>query len=340
MTAKIKFAFLAPDGFQDQLRKELDGVLSCHGRLILTDRPPKQPPLWVQNSWHNPVLIPIQSISDAAKKLKALQRNWSLYSFQLHRRAQLIQEQLPHISFKPLSFPSALPPSPLGSWTLLDRDTLLAASDCSSVFSNGEVHFLEDKKNPPNRAYLKLWEALTLVQEYPCAGQYCIDVGSSPGGWTWVLAKLGAEVLSIDRSPLDDRVSKMQGVHFQKRDAFSLKPEEMLKSVEGKVWEWTIPSAELHEAASKYVVSGTTRTSDGVRIRVVADDSPADSEPSFGRKKVRKGEKFKSADDKSEAAPPEPSRSEPSAEAVQPDSAEYDVEKQSFGRAKKKRTRR
>jgi len=51
-------------------------------------------------------------------------------------------------------------------------------------------------------------------------------------------------------------------------------PEEMLKSVEGKVWEWTIPSAELHEAASKYVVSGTTRTSDGVRIRVVADDSP------------------------------------------------------------------
>ena len=51
-------------------------------------------------------------------------------------------------------------------------------------------------------------------------------------------------------------------------------PEEMLRSVQGKVWEWTIPSAELHEAASKYVVSGTTRTSDGVRIRVVADDSP------------------------------------------------------------------
>jgi len=236
MNAKIKSAFLAPDGFQHQLRKELDGVLSCHGRLILTDRPPKQPPLWVQNSWHNPVLIPLQSISDAAKKLHALHRNWRLYSFQLHRRAQLIQEQLPHISFKPLSFPSALPPSPLGSWTLLDRDTLLAASDCSSVFQNGEVHFLQDKKNPPIRAYLKLWEALTLVQEYPSAGQYCIDVGSSPGGWTWVLAKLGAEVLSIDRSPLDDRVSKMQGVHFQKRDAFSLKPEELLTSREKADW--------------------------------------------------------------------------------------------------------
>lgn len=236
MKENIKSAFLAPEGFQDQLRKELGGVLSCHGRLILTDSTPKQPPLWAQNSWLNPVLIPIQSISDAAKKLKALQRNWSLYSFQLHRRAQLIQEQLPHISFKPLSFPTVLPQSPLGSWTLLDRDTLLAASDCSSAFPNGELHFLEDKKNPPNRAYLKLWEALTLVQEYPSAGQYCIDVGSSPGGWTWVLAKLGAEVLSIDRSPLDDRVSQMQGVGFQKRDAFSLKPEEMLKSREKADW--------------------------------------------------------------------------------------------------------
>jgi 23S rRNA (cytidine2498-2'-O)-methyltransferase len=204
--------------------------------LILTDRPPKQPPLWAQNSWHNPLLIPIKSISDAAKKLKALQRNWSLYSFQLHRRAQLIQEQLPHVSLKPVGFPTALPSSPLGSWTLLDRDTLLAASDCSSVFPNGEVHFLEDKKNPPNRAYLKLWEALTLIQEYPRAGQYCIDVGSSPGGWTWVLAKLGVDVLSIDRSPLDEGVAKMQGVHFQKRDAFSLKPEELLTSREKADW--------------------------------------------------------------------------------------------------------
>jgi ABC-type multidrug transport system ATPase subunit len=51
-------------------------------------------------------------------------------------------------------------------------------------------------------------------------------------------------------------------------------PEEMLKAVDGKVWERTIPSAEVREVASRYVVSGTTRTSDGVRMRVVADDSP------------------------------------------------------------------
>jgi 23S rRNA (cytidine2498-2'-O)-methyltransferase len=236
MKAKIKSAYLAPEGFQDQLVKELEGVLSCHGRLVLTDHHLKKPPFWAQNSWRNPTLIPIQSIADAAKKLKALQRNWNLYSFQYHRRAQLIQDQLPHVSAKPLNFPSPLPGSPLGSWTLLDRDTLLAASDCSSVFPNGEMNFEEDKKNPPNRAYLKLWEALTLIQQYPGSGQYCIDVGSSPGGWTWVLAKLGAEVLSIDRALLDDRVSEMPGVRFQKRDAFSLKPEELRESREKIDW--------------------------------------------------------------------------------------------------------
>ncbi len=236
MKAKIKSAYLAPEGFQDQLEKELEGVLSCHGRLILMDRQLIKQPFWAQNSWRNPLVIPIQSISDAAKKLKALQRNWSLYSFQLHRRGQLIQEQLPHVSAKPLNFPAPLPQSPLGSWTLLDRNTLLAASDCSSLFPNGEMHFAEDKKNPPNRAYLKLWEALTIVREHPRPGQFCIDAGGSPGGWTWVLAKLGAEVLSIDRSPLDERVSEMPGVHFQKRDAFSLRPEELRES--GKKTDW------------------------------------------------------------------------------------------------------
>ncbi|VAX30698.1 LSU rRNA 2'-O-methyl-C2498 methyltransferase RlmM [hydrothermal vent metagenome] len=227
MKAKIKSAFLAADGFQDQLIQELDGVLSCQGRLVLSERSFTKKPFWAQNCWHNPLVISIDSIADAAKKLKALQRNWNLYSFQLHRRAQLIQEQLPHVSCKPLSFPTPFPKASLGSWTLLDRDTVLAASDCSSAFPNGEPHFQEDKKNPPNRAYLKLWEALTRVQEYPSAGQFCIDVGSSPGGWTWVLAQLGAEVWSVDRSPLDERVARMPGIHFEKRDAFSLKPDEL-----------------------------------------------------------------------------------------------------------------
>ncbi len=52
-------------------------------------------------------------------------------------------------------------------------------------------------------------------------------------------------------------------------------PENMLQSVAGKVWETTVPSTELQQLTSTHIISGTTRTDTGVRVRVVADDSPA-----------------------------------------------------------------
>jgi ABC-type multidrug transport system ATPase subunit len=51
-------------------------------------------------------------------------------------------------------------------------------------------------------------------------------------------------------------------------------PEEILQKVDGKVWEMVIPSSDLAGAKEKFVLSGTVRTSDGVRIRVVADEQP------------------------------------------------------------------
>lgn len=51
-------------------------------------------------------------------------------------------------------------------------------------------------------------------------------------------------------------------------------PERLLQTVEGKVWQWAISSAELNTAKQQYLVSSTARRSDGVHIRVVADASP------------------------------------------------------------------
>ena len=56
-------------------------------------------------------------------------------------------------------------------------------------------------------------------------------------------------------------------------------PEELLRRVEGKVWEWVLPSAELNRAKQKYLISNTSRRSDGVHARVLADAPPNGAQP-------------------------------------------------------------
>jgi ABC-type multidrug transport system ATPase subunit len=53
-------------------------------------------------------------------------------------------------------------------------------------------------------------------------------------------------------------------------------PEALLRTVEGKVWEWVIPSPELTEARQRFLVSTAVRRSDGVHLRVVAEAPPSD----------------------------------------------------------------
>jgi 23S rRNA (cytidine2498-2'-O)-methyltransferase len=89
---------------------------------------------------------------------------------------------------------------------------------------NGEVAFVEDRVGPPSRAYLKLWEAFALCRSWPGPGDVCLDLGASPGGWTWVLAKLGARVTAIDKAPLHPAIAAMPGVSTRQESAFALEP--------------------------------------------------------------------------------------------------------------------
>jgi ABC-2 type transport system ATP-binding protein len=54
-------------------------------------------------------------------------------------------------------------------------------------------------------------------------------------------------------------------------------PEELLRAVEGRVWEWVIPSAELSAARQQFQISGSVRRGDGVHVRVVAAQRPGPS---------------------------------------------------------------
>lgn len=217
-------AYLAPDGFVDDLVRELgEAVREVHGRLVIAEGEALAP-AWAANTWRMPERISISSIGDAATKLRAIQRNWALYPHAHHRRAALIEERLPKVSAKPLEFGTPAPVAPLGSWTLLAPDVVLASAACSSPFPNGEARFVEDRVSSPSRAYLKLWEAFTILGVKPQPGDLCLDLGACPGGWTWVLANLGARVISVDKAPLDPRIAAMPGVEARRESAFGLDP--------------------------------------------------------------------------------------------------------------------
>jgi ABC-2 type transport system ATP-binding protein len=51
-------------------------------------------------------------------------------------------------------------------------------------------------------------------------------------------------------------------------------PEDLLRAVDGKVWEWVVPSAELNAARQQHLISNTTRRSDGVHVRLLTAQPP------------------------------------------------------------------
>jgi ABC-type multidrug transport system ATPase subunit len=51
-------------------------------------------------------------------------------------------------------------------------------------------------------------------------------------------------------------------------------PENLLKELKNKVWEWTVSSDDLPTLKQKHIMSGTIRRSDGVQVRVVSMDPP------------------------------------------------------------------
>lgn len=52
-------------------------------------------------------------------------------------------------------------------------------------------------------------------------------------------------------------------------------PEELLRGVEGRVWEWVLPGAELPAAREQWKISSTFRRADGVHARVVSTVPPS-----------------------------------------------------------------
>ncbi|MEQ9365372.1 MAG: SAM-dependent methyltransferase [Leptospirales bacterium] len=119
---------------------------------------------------------------------------------------------------------------------------------CVSPWPGGMWEAAENRA-PPSRAYRKLAEALTqfpsLKRPGPISGdpattgrasresgqltiqrgELCVDLGASPGGWSWLALKRGAHVVAVDRSPLREDLMRHPGLEFVQGDAFQYRPE-------------------------------------------------------------------------------------------------------------------
>jgi ABC-type multidrug transport system ATPase subunit len=51
-------------------------------------------------------------------------------------------------------------------------------------------------------------------------------------------------------------------------------PEQLLKELDGKVWEWVVKSEDLPALKQKHILSGTIRRTDGVQVRAVSEEQP------------------------------------------------------------------
>lgn len=227
------------DYLADELRRRFGyrGKIDWLGCLMcIYDEPSlaawrNTPPYWALTMMKRPQLTHFSSIKQAASILRAIGRNWAACPTACFRRTALIQDALPHINTKPRPFPTVLPTTPMGLFTLFDDTTMLYSSSTTSCLPCGRLTFVEDHVNPPSRAYLKLQEALTMATSLlgaplPNSSSVCLDAGAAPGGWTWVLSALGCRVFAIDRAPLAPQLMQNSRVTYLPHDAFTIKPEQ------------------------------------------------------------------------------------------------------------------
>lgn len=224
--------YLAPEGFDSDLKKELkllnQEVIAEHGRLILCSGSAVDV-VFAQDTWFNVNIVEYSSINNAAELLRSKSKRWSHYSLNNHRRGELILEKVPRVKIKRYDFLEEIPRTPISVFALLSDKEMLVADETACPLPFGEIHFNEDKETPPSRAYLKLWELFTLYGYRPEPGMKTIDVGSCPGGWTWVLQTMGTSVISVDKAPLDPKIGSLPNIEFRKESAFGLRPQHIGK---------------------------------------------------------------------------------------------------------------
>jgi 23S rRNA (cytidine2498-2'-O)-methyltransferase len=114
----------------------------------------------------------------------------------------------------------------------------------------------------PSRSTLKLAEAMMeFLDEKERAkrfapGMTAIDLGASPGGWTWQLVQRGLMVIAVDNGAMDAALLETGQVKHRRDDGFHFRPAE---PVDWMVCDMVESPSKIARLASKWIAEGWCR---------------------------------------------------------------------------------
>lgn len=121
---------------------------------------------------------------------------------------------------------------------------------------------LKFPKQAPSRSTLKLEEAILHFmtpeqrEQQMIPGNYAVDLGASPGGWTWQLVRRSMYVIAIDNGPMADSIMESGLVTHVRADGFRYQPENRVQWLVCDMVEQPIRIADL---IARWLVNGWCR---------------------------------------------------------------------------------
>ena len=110
----------------------------------------------------------------------------------------------------------------------------------------------------PSRSAQKLAEAIVVFlgareADLLHAGQRAVDLGAAPGGWTWLLASRGLQVIAVDNGPLKGEVAHDPRVRHVRADGLTWRPP---RPVDWLVCDIVERPARIAELVAGWIADG------------------------------------------------------------------------------------
>lgn len=213
--------------FYEQLEKELEYkniqvLFSCSQFILCT--PLSENLIWAQDWWPKTQLF--SDTNKAIDYMKGLPYLGAYHHAEESNLSKKLKSILKRVPLKRIEFKVPHPFNFKFYTYTTYKEFIFVCPTPYQRFPLGWHEFNENKLSPPNRAYLKLWEVFAIHQVIPDQNSKAIEVGASPGGWTWVLEKFCKEIHTFDRAPLDQKLQNLKSIHHHIGDAFQIPPEK------------------------------------------------------------------------------------------------------------------